>query len=136
MSSRMSRQRRRDTQPEVLLRRALHRRGHRFRVDTALPGMSRRRSDILFTKKRVAVFVDGCFWHSCPEHATFPRNNEQWWQDKLRRNVERDRETDTHLRSLGWTPVRVWEHVPVDDAVEIVEIALDSANGSDLRHRR
>ncbi|MEV0287202.1 very short patch repair endonuclease [Kribbella sp. NPDC050820] len=109
-SSRMSRQARRDTKPEIELRRRLHRLGYRFRVNSPLPGMPRRRADVTFTAKRVAVFVDGCFWHGCPEHGTSPRNNGAWWSEKLRRNVERDRETDSYLRRTGWTVVRVWEH--------------------------
>ena len=109
-SARMSRQATRDTEPELLLRRELHRLGLRYRVDHALPGMPRRRADILFTRAKVAVFVDGCFWHGCPEHKTAPANNAAWWSAKLARNVERDRETDEHLSSLGWTVLRVWEH--------------------------
>jgi DNA mismatch endonuclease (patch repair protein) len=72
--------------------------------------MPRRRADILFTRSKVAVFVDGCFWHACPEHKTAPANNAAWWSAKLARNVARDRETDEHLSSLGWTVLRVWEH--------------------------
>ena len=106
----MSRQATRDTEPELLLRRELHARGLRYRVDAPLPGMPRRRADILFTRAKVAVFVDGCFWHGCPAHKTAPANNAAWWTAKLTRNVERDRETDAHLDSLGWTVVRVWEH--------------------------
>ena len=109
-SARMSRQATRDTEPELLLRRELHRLGLRYRVDHALPGMPRRRADILFTRAKVAVFVDGCFWHGCPEHKTAPANNAAWWSAKLARNVERDRETDEHLSSRGWTVLRVWEH--------------------------
>lgn len=109
-SARMSRQSTRDTEPELLLRRELHRRGFRYRVDQPLPGMPRRRADILFTRAKVAVFVDGCFWHGCPEHKTSPVNNAAWWTAKLARNVERDRETDAHLSALGWRVLRVWEH--------------------------
>jgi len=110
VSARMSRQRRRDTEPELLLRRELHRRGMRFRVDAPIPGLPRRRADVVFTRARIAVFVDGCFWHGCPEHATQPASNAQWWATKLTRNVERDRETDEHLRATGWTVLRFWEH--------------------------
>jgi DNA mismatch endonuclease (patch repair protein) len=109
-SRRMSRQRTRDTEPEMLLRRELHRRGLRYRVDAALPGLPRRRADVLFTRARVAVFVDGCFWHGCPKHKTAPTTNGAWWAAKLARNIERDLGTDAHLRSLGWTVLRVWEH--------------------------
>lgn len=107
-SARMRAQRRRDTAPEVALRRELHRRGARFFVDRApLPGL-RRRADLVFPRKHVAVYVDGCFWHSCPQHATFPKNNAQWWADKLAANVVRDRDTDARLEAAGWHVVRVW----------------------------
>lgn len=127
-SGRMSRQRRRDTAPELTLRRALHAKGRRFRVDAPLPGMSRRRADLLFTRRRVAVFVDGCFWHACPEHRTTPSANADWWRKKLRRNVERDHDTDEHLAAIGWRVVRIWEHTPLDVAVATVEQVLDSTD--------
>ncbi len=97
VSGRMSRARRRDTEPEMLVRREAHRRGLRYRVDAPLPGMPRRRADLLFPRRRIAVFIDGCFWHACPEHATIPRANREWWLAKLRKNVDRDGETDLHL---------------------------------------
>ncbi|MFD2792922.1 very short patch repair endonuclease [Promicromonospora vindobonensis] len=117
----MSRQARRDTKPELLLRRELHSRGLRYRVDAPLPGMTRRRADILFTRRHLAIFVDGCFWHSCPEHGTSPANNGAWWSEKLRRNVERDRQTDAHLRALGWAVIRVWEHEDMSAAADRIE---------------
>ncbi|WP_286159384.1 very short patch repair endonuclease [Mycobacterium sp. 852002-51961_SCH5331710] len=120
-SRRMSRQRTRDTEPEMLLRRELHRRGLRYRVDAALPGLPRRRADLLFTRARVAVFVDGCFWHGCPDHKTAPASNGAWWTAKLARNIERDRETDAHLRSSGWTVLRVWEHEAIEHAATDIE---------------
>jgi DNA mismatch endonuclease, patch repair protein len=113
----MSRQRRRDTRPELELRRLLHAAGYRYRVDFQVGGLRRRTVDLAFTQAKVAVFVDGCFWHACPEHATWPRSNAEWWRDKLQANVERDRETDRWLRDLGWSVVRVWEHeTPVEAA--------------------
>src|SRR4051794_22781912 len=97
--------RRRDTAPELALRSELHRRGLRFRVDRApLPGL-RRRADLLFTRARVAVYVDGCFWHVCPLHATWPKRNAAWWQEKLDSNQHRDRDTDRRLREAGWLPL-------------------------------
>jgi DNA mismatch endonuclease (patch repair protein) len=122
--SRMQRQARRDTRPELQLRRSLHALGLRYRVNYTVPGMSRRTIDIAFTRARVAVFVDGCFWHACPEHATWPRANGEWWEEKLRQNVRRDRETDAHLRNLGWVVVRVWEHAEAHDALGDVVDAL------------
>lgn len=126
-SRRMARQRTRDTGPEMLLRRELHRRGLRYRVDAPVPGMPRRRADILFTRAKVAVFVDGCFWHGCPEHKTAPANNGEWWTAKLARNVERDRETDAHLTSLGWTVVRIWEHEDMKQAAADIRGLLRAA---------
>ncbi|WP_310182443.1 MULTISPECIES: very short patch repair endonuclease [Nocardiaceae] len=121
-SARLSKQRRRDTKPEVALRRELHRRGLRYFVDRApLKGM-RRRADLVFPRRKVAVYVDGCFWHSCPIHATRPRNNARWWADKLAANVARDRDTDTRLIEEGWRVVRIWEHEdPVVAAQRVVD---------------
>jgi DNA mismatch endonuclease (patch repair protein) len=125
VSTRMARQRRRDTDPEMALRRALHARGLRYVVDAPLPGMPRRRADVLFTKKKVAVFLDGCFWHGCPLHRTYPQNNADWWLSKIEANIARDRDTDRRLTAAGWSVVRVWEHEPVDRAVERVESSLN-----------
>lgn len=117
--------RRRDTKPELALRRELHRRGRRYYVDRPpLPGI-RRRADLVFPRHRLAVYVDGCFWHSCPIHATTPQTNTGWWQAKLDTNEARDRDTDRRLREAGWTPVRVWEHLEASEAADDVERALD-----------
>ena len=121
VAARMSRARRRDTAPEVAIRREAHRRGLRYRVDTPVVGVPRRRPDIVFTRQRVTVFVDGCFWHSCPVHATVPKSNRDWWVAKLERNVVRDRETDDRLRALGWTVLRFWEHEDPIAAVDVIE---------------
>ncbi|AZI59946.1 very short patch repair endonuclease [Rhodococcus sp. D-46] len=123
-SARMSAQRRRDTKPEIALRRELHRRGLRYFVDRAPVKGVRRRADLVFPRRKVAVFVDGCFWHSCPQHATFPKNNAQWWTDKLAANVVRDRDTDARLAEQGWTVIRVWEHEDPLVAAERVQKAL------------
>ncbi len=119
----MSRQSTRDTAAEILIRRRLHALGLRYRVDRAPVASLRRRADIVFPARRVAVFVDGCFWHSCPEHATRPRANASWWEAKLARNVARDEETNRQLADAGWTVVRVWEHEsPIDAAERIAEL--------------
>ena len=123
---RMSRQRSRDTTPEVCLRRQLHTMGHRFRVAYPVPGLPRRSIDIAFTRRKLAVFIDGCFWHSCPEHATRPKSDDAWWNAKLQRNVERDRETDQILMEHGWSVLRIWEHVPTEEAACLVAQRLNS----------
>jgi len=119
----MSAQRRRDTGPEIACRRALHARGLRYRVDFPLPGM-RRRGDIVFTRRKVIVFVDGCFWHHCPVHGTLPKRNRSWCAAKLGENVKRDGQTDRQLVDAGWTVIRIWEHESVEIAVERVVAAL------------
>jgi DNA mismatch endonuclease (patch repair protein) len=124
VSERMSRARRRDTEPEMLIRKEAHRRGLRYRVDAAIPGMPRRRADMIFAGAKVAVFVDGCFWHSCPEHTSIPRANREWWVAKLEANQVRDRATNSHLEGLGWTVLRFWEHEDPLTAVDAVEKAV------------
>src|SRR5690606_27537058 len=99
------------------------RRGLRFRVDHPLPGMPRRRADVLLTRARIAVFVDGCFWHSCPLHRTDPASNASWWAEKLRRNVERDRDTDRRLGEQRWLVMRFWEHADMVNAADDVVTA-------------
>jgi DNA mismatch endonuclease (patch repair protein) len=110
VSAKFRRQARRDTAPERALRRHLHRNGLRYRVDIAPLASLRRRADVVFTRQRVAVFVDGCFWHGCVVHRSWPKTNAQWWKDKIEANQRRDRETDDRLVRSGWTVVRVWEH--------------------------
>lgn len=126
-SLRMSRQRSQDTKAEWSLRRVLHARGLRYRVHAVLPGLPRRRADVLFPRQRVAVFVDGCFWHGCPDHKTFPKSNAVWWAAKLARNVERDRETNAHLTDLGWNVIRIWEHEDPESGADRVQAAVRSA---------
>ncbi len=119
--------RRTGTKPEVRLRSALHRRGHRFRKDHLVrDGTVRVRPDVVFNRWRVAVFVDGCFWHGCPEHQHIPKRNLDYWVPKLTANVERDRRVDGALEEAGWAVVRVWEHVDVEVAIGVVEAALRS----------
>nr|WP_281258068.1 very short patch repair endonuclease [Nocardia fluminea] len=117
-SARMSKQRRADTAPELALRRELHRAGLRYFVDRPPIKGQRRRADVVFPRLRIAVYVDGCFWHRCPDHATDPKNNAQWWADKLAGNVARDRATDLALTAAGWVVVRVWEHEDPHAAAE------------------
>lgn len=120
VSRRMSAARRRDTAPEVALRKVLHAAGLRYRVAYPVPGQRRRTIDIAFTRVRVAVFVDGCFWHGCPEHGTRPRANSEWWAVKLEANRARDADTVRALEELGWLVLRIWEHQPAADAASRV----------------
>jgi len=115
---------RRDTAAELALRRELHRRGRRYRVNARVVGISRRTVDVLFTRHRVAVFVDGCFWHGCTEHLVVPKTNRDWWLWKLQTNQDRDADTTARLETLGWTVLRIWEHVPPADAADRVEALL------------
>jgi DNA mismatch endonuclease, patch repair protein len=120
----MSRQSVRDTAAELGLRRALHRAGFRYRLHRRpVPGV-RREADLVFPRERVAVFIDGCFWHGCPEHKGMPRRNAVWWRAKITRNSERDAETDALLRSAGWHPVRVWEHEDPEDAAARIRLVV------------
>ncbi|MFD4237082.1 very short patch repair endonuclease [Streptomyces sp. NPDC058542] len=125
VSARMSRQASRDTKPEVAVRKLLHAAGYRFRVNARVPDMTRRTIDIAFTRAKVAVMIDGCFWHGCPVHATQPKSNAQWWREKLDRNMARDRETTEHLTSAGWTVLRFWEHEAPEGAAELVAAAVE-----------
>jgi DNA mismatch endonuclease (patch repair protein) len=119
--------RRSDTKPETELRSALHRLGYRFRKDMRLDlaDQVRVRPDIVFTRQQVAVFVDGCFWHACPDHGRQPETNEWYWSPKLTKNVERDRRADAALTEAGWTVIRVWEHEDVAAAVARIEHVFD-----------
>lgn len=117
---RMQRQARRNTKPELALRRELHRLGLRYYVDRPVMLGVRRRADVVFTKARVAVFIDGCFWHGCPQHATAPKANAAWWAEKLQANVTRDRDTDRRLQLAGWVVVRIWEHEAAASAAELI----------------
>lgn len=121
--------RRSNTKPEVALRSALHRLGYRYRKDHSLdlPNGVRVRPDIVFTRRKIAVFVDGCFWHVCPEHGREPTRNEWYWSPKLRRNVERDRRANEALTEAGWKVVRIWEHEPLPEAVTRVQAAVEHA---------
>jgi DNA mismatch endonuclease (patch repair protein) len=86
---------------------------------------------MVFSRRRIAVFIDGCFWHSCPLHATTPAANREWWVAKLARNEERDRHTDEHLHGLGWTVLRFWEH---EDPVAVVDVIERAVRGVEVGH--
>lgn len=120
----MARVARRDTRPELEIRRELHARGLRYRVDVSPVPALRGRADILFRPARVAVYVDGCFWHSCPDHGVLPKGNREWWREKLTATVRRDRSTESTLAELGWRVVRVWEHEDPVAAADRIETAV------------
>lgn len=116
--------RRRDTSSELALRSLLHRRGLRYRVDYPVIPESRRRADLIFSRARVAVFVDGCFWHGCPEHASWPKANAEWWREKILANRRRDEDTDRTLADAGWQVIRVWEHESPTEAADRIQQAV------------
>lgn len=122
---------RKNTTPELQLRKLLHARGLRYRVDFPPdPKSRRRRADIVFTKVKLVVFIDGCFWHGCPIHATVPLTNRSYWEPKLRRNKERDTETNEHLERLGWTVIRVWEHEIPENAASLIAATIERLRDS------
>ena len=123
----MRAQRERDTGIERQLRTKLHSRGYRYRLHQRLIPESRREVDVVFPRARVALFVDGCFWHGCPEHRTSPKNNASFWREKIEGNVRRDRDTDARLALAGWQVIRVWEHEDPDVAAERVASLIDLA---------
>ncbi|WP_267424859.1 MULTISPECIES: very short patch repair endonuclease [unclassified Curtobacterium] len=120
----MTRFRRRDTAPELALRRVLYARGRRFFVDRRVSSRTRTRADLVFPRVRIAVFVDGCFWHFCEEHAHLPKANAELWRTKLLANRQRDARHDEVLRAEGWKVVRVWEHENPFQAADRVECEL------------
>jgi len=132
----MSRQRSKDTGAELAVRRLLHAAGLRYRVEYPVPGMARRRIDVAFTRTRVAVLIDGCFWHGCPKHATRPKANAEWWREKLDRNMARDRETTEHLIARGWTVLRFWEHESPDTVAARVAATVEQQLTERTRGRK
>jgi DNA mismatch endonuclease (patch repair protein) len=122
----------RDNARERQIRSALHRRGLRFRIHHAAIIGTTRTIDIAFTRLRLAVFCDGCFWHGCPVHATIPKTNRDWWVAKLTNNQVRDRDTDARLAESGWNVLRIWEHVPADAAISMILSRLEQLSASTL----
>lgn len=118
----------RDTKPELRVRSELHRRGLRYRVNQKVPGMARRTIDVSWPALRIAVFIDGCFWHGCPAHGSYPKANSQFWADKIQRNRQRDLETTGYLTNRGWLVLRFWEH---EDPAHVADAITAS-----VAHRR
>lgn len=125
----------RDTSPEMAVRRRLHAAGLRFRVaHRPLPSL-RRTADVVFTRQRIAVFIDGCYWHACPEHRTIAKTNASYWSEKLARNVARDAETTEQLRAAGWTVLRFWEHEDPESVAATVASAVRSQDPTEGKPR-
>ena len=120
-SLRLARVRQKDTDVELALRKELHAKGLRYRVHVPLLTNPRRVADIVFSSAKVAVFVDGCFWHGCPEHASWPKSNAQFGREKIEANRARDADTDQRLQASGWQVVRVWAHESAPKAAERIE---------------
>lgn len=120
VSRRMAKVRQKGTDAEVALRQEMHRIGLRYRVDSEVLKKPRRVADVVFPGRKIAVFVDGCFWHGCPEHATWPKQNAEFWREKIEANRLRDADTNERLRSLGWTVLRFWSHESPHEAARTV----------------
>ncbi|MFF8671980.1 very short patch repair endonuclease [Streptomyces sp. NPDC015242] len=126
----------RDTQPERLLRRLVHARGLRYRVAARpLPDL-RRTADMVFRPVKVAVFIDGCYWHGCPEHYIPPKTNSGYWSEKVVSNVTRDRDTDRRLEEAGWLVLRFWEHEPAEECALAVCKAVTARRAEQGRASR
>ena len=124
-SRRMERVRQKGTRCEVELRRTLHFRRLRYRLQVPLITNSRRVADIVFRRRKLAIFVDGCFWHGCPEHGTSPKSNADFWRDKIETNKKRELDTNQRLTEAGWRVLRVWEHEEAEDAADRIMEALE-----------
>jgi DNA mismatch endonuclease (patch repair protein) len=120
----MAKVRRKSTGAEVAVRRELYRRGLRYRVDFEVLKKPRRVADIAFPGRRIAVFIDGCFWHGCPDHATWPKQNAEFWRQKIEANRLRDADTNSRLLESGWTVLRFREHQPPIDAAAVISQAV------------
>jgi len=128
-SLRMARVRQKGTDVELSLRKELHARGLRYRLQRQLLTKPRRVADIVFPRSRIAVFVDGCFWHGCPEHGSWPKSNAQFWRDKIEANRARDADTDRRLSASGWRVIRIWSHERASEAAERIEKIVRGGDG-------
>ncbi|MCQ8181008.1 very short patch repair endonuclease [Methylomonas sp. SURF-1] len=125
-SIRMTKVRQTGTKAEMALRKALHRLGLRYRVNYQVLKRPRRVADLAFAKLKIAVFVDGCFWHGCPEHASWPKSNSEFWLQKIEANRARDADTDVKLKEIGWTVIRIWEHECPEMAANAIKTIIDT----------
>ncbi|RLK08423.1 very short patch repair endonuclease [Ruegeria conchae] len=124
-SARLARVRQKDTAAELRLRRTPHARGLRYRLHIPLLEKPRRVADIVFRRRKLAIFVDGCFWHGCPQHGTSSKSNADFWRDKIETNKRRDLDTNRRLTEAGWRVLRVWEHEDAEDAADRIMKALE-----------
>jgi DNA mismatch endonuclease (patch repair protein) len=122
---RMARVRKTGTDIELSLRKTLFRMGLRYRVNRPVLSKPRRVADIVFPGPKVAVFVDGCFWHGCPVHATWPKTNAEFWRGKIETNRQRDADTNSRLLDMGWTVIRIWEHEDVTKAAKRIQDIIE-----------
>ncbi len=127
-SRRMAKVRQKGTDAELALRQEMYRIGLRYRIDYEVLKKPRRVADVAFPGRKIAVFVDGCFWHGCPEHATWPKRNAEFWRQKIEANRQRDADTNTRLRAIGWTALRFWSHESPAKAAAIVARAVANAD--------
>ena len=130
ISERMRQAKTRGTKPELMIRRLLHAAGYRYRVQFRASGLARRTVDLAFPCQRVAVFIDGCFWHGCTLHRSIPKSNNRWWSQKLTENHNRDVDTDERLKRLGWRVLRFWEHDDPANAVSMIRSVLKRRPGA------
>ena len=135
VSQRMRHTAQRDNMAERAVRSALHRAGYRFRLHQRIVPGTRRTVDIVLPRYRIALFVNGCFWHGCRRHATWPKRNAEFWQQKIEANRARDADTDRRLRKNGWTVVRIWEHDEPDEAVNEVAARIGDGASTILQTR-
>lgn len=128
----MAKVRQTGTDGELALRREMHRIGLRYRIDYEVLKKPRRVADVAFPARKIAVFVDGCFWHGCPEHATWPKRNAEFWRQKIEANRQRDVDTNARLQALGWTALRFWSH---ESPVEAAKVVAREVAKADMRPR-
>lgn len=131
-SRRMAKVRQTGTDTELALRREMYRIGLRYRIGYEVLRKPRRVADVAFPGRKIAVFIDGCFWHGCPEHATWPKRNADFWRQKIEANRQRDADTNARLEANGWTALRFWSHESPTKAAEVVARVVAEI---DTKHR-